>query len=151
MQNSNDNFEKGILKKFNEHINMTYHHLSQRFKISAQNERLVRLIFPKQFAQILGLDPTLVEKPIGNGENVFKFNAKLNHNFSNFYVYSDIASFTFIGDTVAPVLRVVPFQSNALCFCFKIYCRPSAHYIKNRKWYDCSFCKRQNDFKITLS
>ena len=42
---------------------------------------------------------------------MFKFNAKLNHNFSNFYVYSDIASFTFIGDTVAPILRVVPFQS----------------------------------------
>ena len=73
---------------------MTYDHLSQRFKISAQNERLVRLIFPKQFAQILGFDQTLVEKPIGNEENVFKFNAKLNHNFSNFYVYSDIASFT---------------------------------------------------------
>ena len=90
---------------------MTYDHLSQRFKISAQNERLVKLIFPKQFAQIIGLDPTLVEKPIGNEENVFKFNAKLNHNFSNFYVYSGIASFTFIGDTVAPILRVVPFQS----------------------------------------
>ena len=54
MQNSIDNFEKGILKKFNAHITMTYDHLSQRFKISAQNERLVRLIFPKQFAQILG-------------------------------------------------------------------------------------------------
>ena len=43
MQNSIDNFEKGILKKFNAHITMTYDHLSQRFKISAQNERLVRL------------------------------------------------------------------------------------------------------------
>ena len=40
MQNSIDNFEKGILKK--------------------------------------GLDSSLVEKPIGNEENVYKFNAKLN-------------------------------------------------------------------------
>ena len=85
-------------------FHVTYDHLSQRFKISAQNERLVRLIFSKQFAQILGLDPTLVEKPIGNEKNVFNFNSKLNHNFSNFYVYSDIAGFTFIGDTVAPIL-----------------------------------------------
>ena len=90
---------------------MTYDHLSQRFKISAQNERLVRLIIPKQYAQTLGLDPALIEKPIGNEENMFKFNAKLNHNFSNFYVYSDIASFTLIGDFAAPILRVVPFQS----------------------------------------
>ena len=97
---------------------MTYDHLSQPFKISAQNERLVRLIFPKQFAQILGLDSSLVEKPIGNEENVFKFNAKLNHNFRNFYVNSDIASFTFIGDTVAPILRVVPFQSKPDSYSF---------------------------------
>ena len=118
MQNSIDNFEKGILKKFNAHITMTYDHLSQRFKISAQNERLVRLLFPKQFAQILGLDSSFVEKPIGNEQNVFKFNAKLNYNFSNFYVYSDIASFTFIGDTVAPILRVVPFQSKSDSYFF---------------------------------
>ena len=63
MQNSIDNFEKGILKKFNAHITMTYDNLSQRFKISAQNERLVRLLFPKPFAQILGLDSSFVEKP----------------------------------------------------------------------------------------
>ena len=41
---------------------MTYDHLSQRFKISAQNERLVRLIFPKPFAQILGLDSIIGRK-----------------------------------------------------------------------------------------
>ena len=72
MQNSIDHFEKGILKNFNAHITMTYDHLSQRFKISAQNERLVRLIFSKQFAQILGLDSSLFEKPMENEENVFK-------------------------------------------------------------------------------
>ena len=83
-------------------------------KYQPKTKRLVRLIFPIQFSQILGLDSfILVEKPIGNEQNMFKFNAKLNHNFSNFYVYSDIASFTFIGDTVAPILRVVPFQSKS--------------------------------------
>ena len=37
---------------------------------------------------------------------MFKFNTKLNHNISNFY-----ASFTFTGDIVAPIFRIVPFQS----------------------------------------
>ena len=40
-------------------------------KISAQDEKQVRLLFPKQLGQILGLDPTMIEKPI------FKFNVDL--------------------------------------------------------------------------
>ena len=40
---------------------------------------------------------------------MFKFNVSLHHNFSNLYVDSDIVSFTFIGDTVAPILHIVPF------------------------------------------
>ena len=81
--------------------------------MSAQNERQVRILFPNQFAHILGLDPTMIGKPIGNEENMFKFNVNLHHNFRSVYVYSDIASFTFIGDTVAPLLRIVPFSHNS--------------------------------------
>ena len=85
--------------------------MNQRFKIAAQNERMISLLFQKQVAQVLELEPTLVENPIGNDVNVFKFKAKLNLNMSNFYVYSDITSFIFISDTVAPILRIVSFQS----------------------------------------
>ena len=53
----------------------------------------------------------MIGKPIGNEENIFKLNVNLHHNFSNLYVYSDIASFTFIGDTVAPILRIVAILS----------------------------------------
>ena len=81
--------------------------------MSAQNEIQVRIIFPNQFAQILGLDPTMNGKPIGNEENMFKFNVNLHNNFRSLYVYSDIASFTLIGDTVAPLLRIVPFSHNS--------------------------------------
>ena len=70
-------------------------------------------MFPNQFAHILGLDPTMIGKSIGNEENMFKFNVNLHHNFRSVYVYSDIASFTFIGDTVAPLLRIVPFSHNS--------------------------------------
>ena len=106
MQASINKFEKGILKHVNAYVSITYYAVSQRLKVSAQNERLVRIVFPNQFAHILGLDPTMIE-------NMFKFNVNLHHNFSNFYVYSDIASFTFIGDTVAPIQRIVSLYHNS--------------------------------------
>ena len=70
-------------------------------------------MFPNQFAHISGLDSTMIGKPIGNEENMFKFNVNLHHNFRSLYVYSDIASFTFIGDTVAPLLRIAPSSHNS--------------------------------------
>ena len=45
MQASIDQFEKGILKHLNAYISITYDALSQRLKVSAQNERQVRIIF----------------------------------------------------------------------------------------------------------
>ena len=113
MQASIDKFEKGILKHVNAYVSITYDALFQRLKMSAQNERHVRIIFPHQFAQILGLDPTMIGKPIGNEENMLKFNVNLHNNFRSLYVYSDIASFTFIGDTVAPLFSIVPFSHNS--------------------------------------
>ena len=74
--------------------------------MSAENESQVRILFPNQFAHILGLDPTINGKPIGNEENMFKFNVSLHHNFRSLYVCSDIESFTFI-------LRIVPFSPNS--------------------------------------
>ena len=55
----------------------------------------------------------MIGKPIGNEENMFKFNVNLHHYFRSVYVYSYIASFTFIGDTVASLLRIVPFSHNS--------------------------------------
>ena len=113
MQASIDKFEKGILKHLNAYVSIAYDAVGQRLKVPAQNERQVRILFPNQFAHILGLDPTMIGKPIGKEENMFKFNVNLHHNFRSLYVYSDIASFTFIGDTVAPILRSVPFSYNS--------------------------------------
>ena len=52
----------------------------------------------------------MIEKPIGNEQHIFKFIVNLHHSFSNLFIYSDIADFTFVGDIVAPILRVVPFN-----------------------------------------
>ena len=110
MQSSIDNFEKGFLKRANAHISVTFDAASQGMKISAQNEKQVRLLFPKQLGQILGLDPTMIEKPIENEQNMFNFNVTLNRSFSSLFIYSGIADFTFVGDIAAPILRVVPFN-----------------------------------------
>ena len=72
-----DNFEKGFLKRANAHISVTFDAVSQRMKISTQNEKQARLLFPKQLGQILGLDPTMIEKPIGKTHHMFKFNVDL--------------------------------------------------------------------------
>ena len=50
----------------------------------------------------------MIEKPIGNEQHIFKFNVDLHHSFRSLFIYSDIADFTFVGDVVAPILRVVP-------------------------------------------
>ena len=110
MESSIDNFEKDFLKQANAHISVTFDAVSQRMNIAAQDEKQVRLLFPKQLGQILGLDPTMIEKPIGNEQHIFKFNVDLHRSFRSLFIYSDIADFTFVGDVVAPILRVVPFN-----------------------------------------
>ena len=77
MQASIDKFEKGILKHVYAKVSISYDAVSQCLKISAQNERQVKILFPNQFAHILGLDPTMIGKPIGKEENMFKFNVNL--------------------------------------------------------------------------
>ena len=73
MLSSIDNFEKGFRKQANAHNSVTFDAVSQRMKIAAQDVKQVRLLFPKQLGQILGLDPTMIEKPFGNEQHIFKF------------------------------------------------------------------------------
>ena len=106
MQSSIDNFEKAFLKRANAHISVTFDAVSQRMKISAQNEKQVWLLFSKQLGQILGLDPTMIEKPIRNEQHIFKFSVDLHRSLSSLFIYSDVADFTFVGAIVAPIFRV---------------------------------------------
>ena len=107
MQSFIDNFGKGFLKRTNAHICVTFDAVSQRMKISAQNEKQVRLFFPKQLGQILGLDPTMTEKPIGITHHIFKFDVDLHRSVSNLFIYSDIAAFTFVSHLL--VISLYPF------------------------------------------
>ena len=98
------------LRRSNASIEMTYGNNSKRVKIFYNDPNVVRLIFPKLLAKKLGLNPKLIEKPIGNERHAFKYEVDLNTANNQLYVYSDIASYTYVGDITAPILRVVPFE-----------------------------------------
>ena len=76
-------------------------------KISALNEKQVRLFFPKQFGQILRLDLTMIGKPIGNEQHIFKFNVDLHHSV----VYSLIQT---LRNSHLLVISLYPFASCAV-------------------------------------
>ena len=52
----------------------------------------------------------MMEKPIRNEKHIFKLNVDLNKSSGNLFIYSDIVDFTFVGEILAPILRVVPFN-----------------------------------------
>ena len=71
IQTSIDSFEDGLLKRANAHIVVDYNQNSKNLKITAQNDKQVRLKFPHDFGQILGINPLWSEKSIGNEKDVF--------------------------------------------------------------------------------
>ena len=72
----------------------------------------MRLKFPNEFGQILGINPLWSEKSIGNENVDFTYSVDLNAPYDRLYVYSDVAAFTNVGDTQAPILRILPFVPN---------------------------------------
>lgn len=98
------------LRLANASIEMTYGNNSKRVKIHYNDPNIAKLVFPKLLAEKLGVNPNMIEKPIGNERHAFKYEVDLNTANNQLYVYSDIASYTYVGDITAPILRVVPFE-----------------------------------------
>lgn len=111
IQTAIDTNHGDLLRKVHSTISISYGKTSKRIKVSAENSKQVRIRFPPSLGETLGLDPELFGTPIGNEKHAFKYEPELNTNYSQMYVYSDVASFTFIGDVQAPILRVVPFKT----------------------------------------
>ena len=128
MQLSIDAFENGFLRQANAYIHISYSEISNRMKVVAQKVHEVRLLFPKAFGKLLGVNPAIAEKPIGNERDAFKYKVDLNAPFGRLDVYSDFADLTNIGDVTAPILRVVPFQpfANTSHFHFEFV---NLHYV----------------------
>ena len=106
------NFRYGLtLKNSNATILITYGENSARVKLDVQDPTKVKIIFPKAIAEILGVDRNYFDKPVANEKYIFRYGVDLNTKIHQLYIYSDLASYTFIGDVTAPILRVLPFES----------------------------------------
>ena len=112
MQKSIDTKFKSTLDRHNHSIALSYGNKSNRTKVKFTGEYKddMQLIFPQPLAEILGVDKTFFGKPIGNDKHQFKYGIDLNMHSNRFYVYSDVANYTYIGDVTAPMLRVIPFK-----------------------------------------
>jgi hypothetical protein len=63
----------------------------------------------------LGGDPEFMGKTLYPGHNImqmFKYSPNLDAGYNHLYIYSDIAEYNVIGDTLAPILRVTPFKTS---------------------------------------
>ena len=70
----------------------------------------------------------MVRKSIGNEKDVFTYSVVLNGPYDRLYVYSNVATFTNIGDTQAPILRILPFEPNQTLTNFHMEFR-NLHYV----------------------
>ena len=50
--------------------------------------------------------------PGKNSLQMFKYNANIDAGYNHLFIYSDIVEYSIVGDTLAPILRVVPFKSS---------------------------------------
>ena len=80
-------------------------------KNNCQDPNRVKLILPTPLAEKLGVNQKYFNKPIGNEKHAFTHSVDLNTKIHQLYVYSDIASYTFLGGVTPPILRVVPFET----------------------------------------
>ena len=103
---------KTALDTANHSVILSYGNNSKRTKVRFVGEykNEMHLMFPQPLAEILGVDKTFFGKPIGNDKYQFKYGVDLNTHSNRFYVYSDVANYTYIGDVTAPILRVIPFK-----------------------------------------
>ena len=61
----------------------------------------------------MGGTPSLKHETIFKGKNIrdiFKYSSNINAGYNHLYIYSDIAEHNIVDDTLAPLLRVLPFE-----------------------------------------
>ena len=101
------------LNKRQADFSISYSVVNKRPKINFDN--VVRIGFklhPALFLK-LGGTPSLKHETIFQGKNMpdmFKYNPNINAGYNHLYIYSDVAEHNIVGDTLAPLLRVLPFE-----------------------------------------
>lgn len=101
------------LEKNNCTIRVNYVKSSNRIRVNISKRNMVSIVFSHPLAEKLGVNPRFIAQPIRDEKEAFTYSPDLNTKLNQLYVYSDVASYTFVGDVTAPILRVVPFSRHS--------------------------------------
>ena len=82
------------------------------------------ITFSSSLQRILGFS---LHTFTGPGHFASEFIMDLNEDFKNVFVYSDLVSPRMVGDTMAPLLRIVPMSERKSQIVYRIYEKP--HYV----------------------
>ena len=102
-----------VLNERQADCSISYSVVNKRPKIKFDNVVKIGLkLHPALFLK-LGGTPSLKDETIFQGKNmcdIFKYNPNINAGYNHLYIYSDVAEHNIVGDTLAPLLRVLPFE-----------------------------------------
>lgn len=108
-----------------QHVNLT---LLPNWKVLMRVSPNQEINFSKGLADMLGF----VETDFAEGEHISKYPLALDAGITEIYVYSDLISSHHVGDTFAPLLRVVPTRSERVDEIVKQYDRPLYFPLKKK-------------------
>ena len=101
------------LNKRRAEFSISYSVVNKRPKIKFDNVVKIGLkLHPALFLK-LGGTPRLKDETIFQGKNmrnIFKYNPNINAGYNHLYIYSNVAEHNIVGDTLVPLLRVLPFE-----------------------------------------
>ena len=91
-----------VIVVFPDHTHLLFLHV--------ENPNIVQIRFSKSPGEILGLNPDLSNKLIGNDNQAFTYAVDLNMTHHQMFVYSDVADYTYVGNITDPILRIVSYK-----------------------------------------
>lgn len=114
-------------QKFNDRISISYNKHTKKVKVSLK--KYAQLKFLSGLAECLGFPPGEVVSNVSTPSSTFEspFIADPHADFKLLYLYSDIVEPQIVGDTVAPLLRVIPVKGEDGDMIHEVFDRP--HYI----------------------
>ena len=99
-----------ILRQIHSMITLSYKKSGNCVNLHVENPNRVQIRFSKSLGEILGLNPDLSNKLIGNDNQAFTYAVDLNMTHHQMFVYSDVADYTYVGNITAPILRIVSYK-----------------------------------------
>ena len=101
------------LNKRQAEFSISYAVVNKRPKIKFDNVVRIGLKLHAALFLKLGGTPSLKHETVFHSKNmrdIFKYNPNINAGYNHLYIYSDVAEHNIVGNTMAPLLRVLPFE-----------------------------------------